>query len=97
MYYFKHNEGGEWKMSKLSGPEVDKVRQITIVECIKSFKHIAKTQKAAEEKLGVKADPRIALEIFRKVAPTYDSIALDFIRNQIRGATAKKQAEPAQT
>lgn len=88
MYYYNINEKGTWKVFKLSADEVKKVRQLTVVECIKTLKQIKAIAEKAQAELGFSPSPEQQLEIFNRTAPDYGSLAVDYLRNKSAKAAA---------
>jgi hypothetical protein len=82
MFYYRKAVNNQWKLCKITEEEATKIQSITISLCLKVLKNIKKITAEA----GLKLTPDEIIATFNKVAPTFESLANDYIEKQLKEA-----------
>ena len=93
MYFIREHIRGEWKLCKFSDEEVAKIQAATVKAGIRA---LARVKAVVEESKADLKEEEI-MSLFNKVAPSYDSIALDLIRKRSWVQEADQTAGTAKT
>ncbi len=80
MLYYRKNVGGQWEIIGLSLEEAKAIQEKIIKH---SLKKLLEIKKVAEENKIPLSDETLAV-ILNKVAPSYESLANDYIEDKLK-------------